>query len=287
MRCHHQIAVLCFIPREVIYFYFFVSCHSFVAERGQGFYHHPSWFSGSRSPGCDTSAWTSFLWWKSCTACSRGRLFLSLFLWCFAPSICCVCYAELRLARVVLVTIHPLLCRSLGICLLACLFSWGVANACTASFLAYVIFLMMFCFWPYVLSKLVSMACVSFKLPFYSVCGFRSRFHGRYYSSFNFHSVLLASCFHSRSLSSCFSDMCRLKVSFLGVCHPQVVFMECVTFQLAVFGMCRFHSSFMVSFVFFSLFSFKELVSHASCLYGVCHLQVVFRASAAFMLVHF
>ena len=30
--------------------------------------------------------------------------FLPLFLWCFAPSICCVCYAELTLVMVVLVT---------------------------------------------------------------------------------------------------------------------------------------------------------------------------------------
>ena len=30
--------------------------------------------------------------------------FLSLFLWCFAPSICCVCYAESTLVMVVLVT---------------------------------------------------------------------------------------------------------------------------------------------------------------------------------------
>ena len=30
--------------------------------------------------------------------------FLSLFLWWFAPSICCVCYAELTLVMVVLVT---------------------------------------------------------------------------------------------------------------------------------------------------------------------------------------
>ena len=28
--------------------------------------------------------------------------FFSLFLWCFAPSICCVCYAELTLVMVVL-----------------------------------------------------------------------------------------------------------------------------------------------------------------------------------------
>ena len=30
--------------------------------------------------------------------------FRSLFLWCFAPSICCVCYAESTLVMVVLVT---------------------------------------------------------------------------------------------------------------------------------------------------------------------------------------
>ena len=63
--------------------------------------------------------------------------------------------------------------------------------------------------------------------------------------------------------------------------------MAYVTFQVAVSGMCRFHSSFMVSFVFCSLFSFIELMSLTSCLYGVCRLQVVFMASAAFMLAHF
>ena len=38
--------------------------------------------------------------------------FLSLFLWCAALSICCVCYAELRPAMVVLVNTHRPLCRS-------------------------------------------------------------------------------------------------------------------------------------------------------------------------------
>ena len=38
--------------------------------------------------------------------------FLLLFLWCAALSICCVCYAELRPAMVVLVNTHRPLCRS-------------------------------------------------------------------------------------------------------------------------------------------------------------------------------
>ena len=57
-------------------------------------------------------------------------------------------------------------------------------------------------------------------------------------------------------LSSCFSNMCHPQVSFLGECHLQVVLTACVAFQLAVSGMCRFHSSFMVIFLFCSPFSF-------------------------------
>ena len=83
--------------------------------------------------------------------------FLSLFLWWFAPSICCVCYAELMLAMVVLVNILHLFCGSRSICLLSCFFLWRVVLACKVSFLAYAIFLMVLSFWPYVLSKLVFM----------------------------------------------------------------------------------------------------------------------------------
>ena len=83
--------------------------------------------------------------------------FLSLFLWCAAPSICCVCYAELTLAMVVLVNINHLFCGSRSIFLLSCFFLWRVVLACKVSFLAYAIFLMVFSFWPYVLSKLVFM----------------------------------------------------------------------------------------------------------------------------------
>ena len=49
--------------------------------------------------------------------------FLSLFLWCAALSICCVFYAELKPARV-LVNMRRLLCRSRSICLLSCFFLW-------------------------------------------------------------------------------------------------------------------------------------------------------------------
>ena len=79
--------------------------------------------------------------------------FFSLFLRCSAPSICCVCYADSRLATVVLVNIRCLFCRSRRICLLSCLFSWRVVLACKAAFLPYVAFLMVFCFRLYVLSK--------------------------------------------------------------------------------------------------------------------------------------
>ena len=57
----------------------------------------------------------------------------------------------------------------LSICLHSCLFLWRVVLPCEVAFLAYVAFLMLFCFLRYVLSQLVSVACVAYKLPFYSV----------------------------------------------------------------------------------------------------------------------
>ena len=70
-----------------------------------------------------------------------------LFHRCSAPSVWFACLAESRLARIVLVNIHRLFCRSRGIWLLYVLFLRRVVLACKAAFLAYVIFLM-FCFWP-------------------------------------------------------------------------------------------------------------------------------------------
>ena len=118
--------------------------------------------------------------------------FLSLFLWCAALSICCVCYAELRPAMVVLVNTRRLLCRSSLLFLFV-----ATVVAFNVAFLAYVVFLMVFRFWPHMLSKLVFMGFVAFRLPFSSVCRFPTRLHGGYYSSCNFLSVLLLSCFLS------------------------------------------------------------------------------------------
>ena len=144
MLCHLQIAVLCFVPQEVMYFRFFL-CHSFVAEHSRGSCRHPSWCPGSRSPSSDTSAWTSCWWRKSHTTGWRGRLFCFAFCLCSAPSICSVCYAASRLARVVLVNVRRLFCWSCGICVLSCLFLWRVVLACKAAFLAYLAFIMVFC----------------------------------------------------------------------------------------------------------------------------------------------
>ena len=118
--------------------------------------------------------------------------FLSLFVWCAALSMCCVCYAELRPAMVVLVNTHHPLCRSSLLFLLAV-----IMVAFNVAFLAYGFFLMVFRFWQHVLSKLVFMGSVAFRLPFSSMCRFATRFHGGYYSSCNFLSVLLLSCFLS------------------------------------------------------------------------------------------
>ena len=149
---------------------------------------------------------------------------------------------------------------------------------------------MVFRFWPYVFLKLVFMACVAFKLPFHRVCGFQTSFHGGNYPSFKFHTVLLSSCFH-------------------GVMHFQVVFrawvilklvsLLCVAFRLFSQGVwpsswtfvaCHFHSSFLVSFIFCSPFSFIACVAYklfswcvlpSSCFHGICRCQV-----SAFLALH-
>ena len=90
---------------------------------------------------------------------------LSLVLRCSAPPERSVFYAESRLAEIVLVNVSRPYCRSCGVCLLSCLLSWRVI-ACKWALPTYVAFLMVLYFWPYVLSKLVSMACVAFRLDF-------------------------------------------------------------------------------------------------------------------------
>ena len=208
MCCHYQVAVLCFMPWEVICFLFCFApfFHHWAWPR---LCRHPSWCSGSCSPGCDTSAWTS---------CESPTMPTELFLWCAALSICCVCYAELRPAMVVLVNTRRPLCRS------SLLFLFAVIMvAFNVAFLAYVVFLMVFRFWPHVLSKLVFMGSVALRLPFSSVCRFPTRFHGGYYSSCNFLSVLLLSCFLSVHF---------FQVSFLVCVIFKLVSLVCVTFRL-------------------------------------------------------
>ena len=61
---------------------------------------------------------------------------------------------------------------------------------------------------------------------------------------------------------------------FLGVCRLEVVSTACVTLRLAISGVCRFHSSFMVSFIFCSPFS----------VHSTCRLQLA-RACTTFKLL--
>ena len=138
----------------------------------------------------------------------------------------------------------------------------AIVVAFNVAFLAYVVFLMVFSFWPHVLWKLVFMGSLAFRLPFASVCRFPARFHSGYYSSGNFLSVLLLSCFLS---------VHSFQVSFLVCVIFKLVSLACVTFrlfsrsvalQLAVSGMCHFHSSFMVIFLFCSPFSFMAFVAY-------------------------
>ena len=97
--------------------------------------------------------------------------FLSLFLWCTALSICCVCLCRIKAAKVVLVNTPRLLCRSSLLFLFV-----AIMVAFNVAFLAYIVFLMVFGFWPHVLSKLflwdlspsgyLFLACVAFRLDF-------------------------------------------------------------------------------------------------------------------------
>ena len=81
--------------------------------------------------------------------------FLSLFLRCSALSLSSVRSSASRLARVVLVNTRHLLCGSRTFFFSRVLFSRQVVRACKSALLAYVAFLMVFWFWPYVLSKVV------------------------------------------------------------------------------------------------------------------------------------
>ena len=99
----------------------------------------------------------------------------------------------------------------------------AIMVAFNVAFLAYVVFLMVFSFWPHVLWKLVFMGSLAFRLPFANVCRFPARFHSGYYSSGNFLSVLLLSCFLS---------VHSFQVSLLVCVIFKLVSLACVTFRL-------------------------------------------------------
>ena len=225
MLCHHQIAVLCFMPRGVIYFRFLFCAILSSLSIAEASVAIPRDVMKAAIPPPEPPASGE----SPALPAEEVGCFLSLLHRCSAPTVRSVCYAESRPARVVLVNICRLFCSSCSICLLFVLFWWRVVLAYKAAFLTYVLFLMVFCFWRYILSKLVSMACVAFKLPFYSVCCSQTRFHGGYYPSFKFHSVLLLSCFHRVRCS---------QVAFLACTIFKLVFLACVAFRLfsLIFG---------------------------------------------------
>ena len=167
---------------------------------------------------------------------------------------------------------------------------WWAALACKTAFLAYVVFLMVFSFWRYLFSKIISMACVAFKLPFHRVGGFQARFHDGHYPSFKCHSVLLLSCFHS---------IIHFQVVFRAWVVFKLVCLACVAFRLFsqsvwpsswTFLACLFHSSLLGSFIFCSPFSFIACVAYklfswrvlpSSCVGDNCGCQV-----SAFLALH-
>ena len=100
MRCHHQIAVLRFMPQEVIYFGFlFCAVLSSLSMAEVAVAIPPDVLEAARPAAIPL---------PEPPACGESPALpteeVVLFLWCFAPSICCVCYAESTLVIVVLVT---------------------------------------------------------------------------------------------------------------------------------------------------------------------------------------
>ena len=63
IRITDQSLFYAFMPRESIYTCVFCAVPAFAAEHGRGSCRQPSLFSGSRSPGCDTSFELPFIVW--------------------------------------------------------------------------------------------------------------------------------------------------------------------------------------------------------------------------------
>ena len=111
--------------------------------------------------------------------------------------------------------------------------------------------------------ELVFTACVAFRLFSRPVSP----------SSWPFLACVAYKLFSRRVLpSTCFHGVCRLQVVLTAFVAFGLT--ACVTFRLAVSGVCRFHSSFMVSFIFCSPFS----------VHSTCRLQLA-RACTTFKLL--
>ena len=137
MRCHNQIAALSFIPREVIClrFLFFAVLSSLSMAKAS--VTRPAAISLPEPLASGESA---------ALPAEEVVCFLSLFLWCSAPSICCVCCAELMLAMVVLLT-YVASSVALAQHLSSFCFVFVASGACLqGSHVAYVILLMVFSF---------------------------------------------------------------------------------------------------------------------------------------------
>ena len=122
-----------------------------------------------------------------------------------------------------------------------------------------------------------SVACVAFRLAVSGVSRLH-QFHGVFrillsilclqnVSLFVFMACVAFSLFLRRvSPSGCFHGVCRLKV----------VSTACVTFRLAVSGVCRFQSSIALHLVFIArvAYNLPGHVPPSSCCHGVCRLKV-------------
>ena len=97
MRCHHQTAVLCFMPREVIYFGFLLCAVLSSLSMAEAAVAIPPDVLEAAGPAAIPLPDPHASGESPTLPTEEVVCFLSLFLWCFAPSICCVCYAELTL----------------------------------------------------------------------------------------------------------------------------------------------------------------------------------------------
>ena len=112
MRCHNQIAVLSFMPQEVIYHRFLFCAALLSLSMAKASFTLPADVLKAARPAAIPLPEPPASGESAALPTEEVVCFLSLFLWCAAPSICCVCCAELMLAMVVLFNICRLFCGS-------------------------------------------------------------------------------------------------------------------------------------------------------------------------------